>query len=101
MLHKLITNLSHQLPYNHWVFLLTAYELGKGKWIPRMDVIEAARLPDHGSNVSSLCSRLHSAGLIDLRTVPNSVNSGTIETKLTPAAKEIIRTAFETAQKAA
>jgi DNA-binding MarR family transcriptional regulator len=101
MLHKLITNLGHHLPYNQWLFLLTAYEIGKGRWMPRLVVIEAAQLPAHGSNVSSLCSRLHTQGLIDVQTVPNGVNNGTIEVKLTPAAKALIRTAFETAQKAA
>jgi Mn-dependent DtxR family transcriptional regulator len=98
MIHKLITTLRNHLSTNEWLFLLTAYELGKGGWVSRIAVIEAAELPQHGSNVSSLCGGLNKLGLIGMKIVPNARNQGSYEVKLTPEGKALIRKAFESAQ---
>jgi DNA-binding MarR family transcriptional regulator len=95
MLHKFIVTLRAQLPLNQWLFLLTTYELGKHGWISRQDVVNAAQIPVHSSQVSRLSSELQNIGLLDVRTAPNSVNQGSIEVKLTPKGKQFIREAFE------
>ena len=99
MLHKLISFLHHQMAFNHWLFLLTAYEWAKSDWIERIKVIEAAKLPAHGSNVSELCSRLQTTGMVLVKTLPNGTNSGTVYVKLTPTARQILREAFQSVKK--
>jgi hypothetical protein len=101
MLHKFIVTLRNHLAPTEWLFVLTAYEMSKGDWIPRTDVVNAAQLSGHAPNISKICGRLQSQGMIELRTVPNRVNGGTIEAKLTPVAMKLIRTAFRNAQQAA
>jgi DNA-binding MarR family transcriptional regulator len=98
MIHKLITTLRKQLSNNEWLFLLTAYELGKGGWVSRIAVIESADLPQHKSTISSLCNELNQRGLIGMKIVPNGSNQGSYEVKLTPEGKALIRKAFESAQ---
>lgn len=95
MIHRLIAYLKGETNFNQWLFLLTTYEIAKHEWVERLQIVRAARLPEHASNVSELTSKLVNAGLIDVITQPNGRNAGTIHVRLTPESRRMIRAAFK------
>ena len=97
MLHKLITILNGQFSYNQWLFLLTCYELSKGKWIRRRDVYDATNLSNKSSNVSATMSQLRKLGMLHEEKRLNGINDGDWWVKLTPDARAVLEGAYKAA----
>lgn len=99
MIHPFIISLNARFTYNQWLFLLTCYELSKGRWIKRADVYSAAGLPEKStSNTSHLMKQLRELKMLHEEKRTNGINGGTWFIKLTNEARNVLQDALRTAE---